>query len=123
MKVSLRLFVIIAVILVSVMFTACENVPGVKFVVEELVGDMEGVVDVVEATVDVDVLVILAVDVDGLYILDVEALFVAVTVLVKRAVVEVVSGLLGLLLELLVKDVVAVAAASGVIIRELHCII
>ena len=105
------------------MFTACENVPGVKFVVEESVGEMEGVVDVVEATVDVYVLVILAVDVDGLYILDVEALFVAVTVLVKRAVVEVVSGLLGLLLELLAKDVEAVAAVSAVIIRELHCII
>ena len=105
------------------MFTAYKNIPVFKFVVEELVWEMEGVVDVAQAADDVDVLVILSVDVGGLDILDVEARFVAMKVLVKRAEVEVVSGLLGLLLELLVKDVVAVAAASGVIIRELHCII
>ena len=46
MKVSLRLFGIIAVILVNVMFTAYKNIPVFKFVVEELVWEMEGVVDV-----------------------------------------------------------------------------
>ena len=79
-------------------------------------GEMEGVVGAVEETFGIDVLVILAVDVNVLDILDVEALFVSTKVLVKRADVGVVSSLLGLLLELLVNEVVAVTVAPAVII-------